>query len=193
MKAIKTYTVFAGVNGAGKSTLYAADNSDNLGLRLNSDDIVRTAGADWRSVEAQLEAGRNILKMQDECFNKGLSLNQETTLCGNSIIRAIKRAKGLGYVLHMRYVGVENPQIAKDRVLKRIALGGHGVSESTIDRRYGLSFENLIKIFPLFDSVNLYDNSGIGLVLVAYSLNGKLVRTPCECVWADKIIEKIKI
>lgn len=51
MGSIKTFTVFAGVNGAGKSTLYAADNSSDLGVRLNSDELVREAGADctWRA------------------------------------------------------------------------------------------------------------------------------------------------
>ena len=68
MESIKTFTIFAGVNGAGKSTLYAADNSADLGVRLNSDEIVREAGADWRSIEAQIEAGKKLLQMQKECF-----------------------------------------------------------------------------------------------------------------------------
>lgn len=50
MESSKTFTIFAGVNGAGKSTLYAADDSADLGVRLNSDELVREAGADWRSI-----------------------------------------------------------------------------------------------------------------------------------------------
>ena len=132
MESSKIFTIFAGVNGAGKSTLYAADNSSDLGVRLNSDEIVREAGADWRSVEAQIEAGKRLLTMQQDCFDKGVSCNRETTLCGNNIVSSIRKAKELGYKIHLRYVGVSDLQIAKDRVKRRIELGGHGVSESTI-------------------------------------------------------------
>ena len=55
----KTFTIFAGVNGVGKSTLYVADNLSDLGVRLNSDELVREAGLDWRSTEAQLKAGKH--------------------------------------------------------------------------------------------------------------------------------------
>ena len=50
MESSKTFTIFAGVNGAGKSTLYAADDSADLGVRLNSDELVREGGADWLSI-----------------------------------------------------------------------------------------------------------------------------------------------
>lgn len=73
MESSKIFTIFAGVNGAGKSTLYASDSSADLGVRLNSDELVREAGADWRSVEAQIEAGKQLLKMQQDCFDNGLS------------------------------------------------------------------------------------------------------------------------
>ena len=64
-----------GPSGAGKSTLYVADGSSDLGVRLNSDGLVREAGADWRSVKAQIEAEKRFLKMQQECFEKGQSYN----------------------------------------------------------------------------------------------------------------------
>lgn len=57
----KVFTLFAGVNGAGKSTLFACDNSQNLGVRLNTDEIVRNAGADWRDTQAQVNAAKQLL------------------------------------------------------------------------------------------------------------------------------------
>lgn len=134
----KVYTVFAGVNGAGKSTLYACDNSKNLGVRLNTDEIVRSFGSDWRDTKAQIKAAKQLLLIQQRCFDEGISLNRETTLCGANIINSIRQAKQLGYFIHLRYVGVSNPQIAIDRVNKRISLGGHGVSEGTIKQRYDI-------------------------------------------------------
>ncbi len=191
MESIKTFTIFAGVNGAGKSTLYAADNSSDLGVRLNSDELVREAGADWRSVEAQIEAGKKLLQMQKTCFEKGLSCNRETTLCGNNIITSIKKAKELGYKIHLRYVGLRDPQIAKDRVKRRIELGGHGVSESTIEHRYETSAENFLKVYKLCDQINIYDNSGEYLILAAYTVNGILQKANANIEWVNNLIDQI--
>ena len=191
MKNTKLFTIFAGVNGAGKSTLYGSENKPELGVRLNSDEMLHAAGLDWQDPHAQLQAGKKLLNLQKDCLKHGKSFNQETTLSGNTILSAIKTAKKLGYEIHLRYVGVNSPEIAKERVKKRIALGGHGVPDETIERRFETSKENFIKIFPLCDSVILYDNSGKQIVMVAYLLNGKLCRTSLDCKWADELIKQL--
>ena len=147
MASTKIYTLFAGVNGAGKSTLFSVDTAADLGVRLNTDEIVKERGWDWRDASAQLRAGRELLRRQKECLEKGISFNQETTLSGVSILKAVQTAKERGYLIRMRYVGVNSPAIAKERVAKRIAMGGHGVSGETIDRRFDASKGNLKKVF----------------------------------------------
>ena len=187
MKAIKKLTIFAGVNGAGKSTLYySEENKEDLGVRLNSDELIHELGGDWRSASVQLEAGKEILRRQQDCMEKGLSFNRETTLSGTEIFRTIEKAKALGYEIHLRYVGVNNAEIAKERIRRRVALGGHGVSEGTVERRYERTKENFLKVIPLCDTVAVYDNSGDALVYVGYSLNGKLLRTNAPCPWLDE-------
>ena len=188
MASTKIFTLFAGVNGAGKSTLFSVDTAADLGVRLNTDEIVKERGWDWRDATAQLRAGRELLRRQKECLEKGVSFNQETTLSGVSILKAIQTAKAQGYLIRMRYVGVSSAEIAKERVSKRIAMGGHGVSGETIDRRYNASQENLKKVFPLCDTVNIYDNSGDGLVLVASYVDGTWIRSGVSCLWADELI-----
>ena len=188
MASTKIFTLFAGVNGAGKSTLFSVDTAADLGVRLNTDEIVKERGWDWRDATAQLRAGRELLRRQKECLEKGVSFNQETTLSGVSILKAIQTAKAQGYLIRMRYVGVSSAEIAKERVAKRIAMGGHGVSGETIDRRYNASQENLKKVFPLCDTVNIYDNSGDGLVLVASYVDGTWIRSGVPCLWADELI-----
>ena len=83
---------------------------------------------------------------------------------------------------------MNSPEIAKERVAKRIALGGHGVSQETIDRRFNTSKENFKKVFSLCDTVNIYDNSGDGLVLIASYVNGKLNRFDFPCKWVDELL-----
>ena len=188
MASTKIYTLFAGVNGAGKSTLFSVDTAADLGVRLNTDEIVKERGWDWRDASAQLRAGRELLRRQKECLEKGISFNQETTLSGVSILKAIQTAKERGYLIRMRYVGVNSPAIAKERVAKRIALGGHGVSGETIDRRFDVSKDNLKKVFPLCDTVNIYDNSGDGLMLVASYVKGAWLKSGFPCRWAEELI-----
>ncbi len=191
MASTKIFTLFAGVNGAGKSTLFSVDTAADLGVRLNTDEIVKERGWDWRDASAQLRAGRELLRRQKECLEQGVSFNQETTLSGVSILKAIRTAKEKGYLIRMRYVGVSSPEIAKERVAKRIAMGGHGVSGETIDRRFDVSKDNLKKIIPLCDTVNIYDNSGDGLALVASYIDGAWVRSGFPCRWAEELISEL--
>lgn len=56
-------------------------------------------------------------------------------------------------------IGVETVDIAKERVQHRVSVGGHGIPEEDIERRYLETFENLNKIIPECDRVLFYDNS----------------------------------
>ena len=82
---MKKYILIAGVNGAGKSTLYQTLHSLHEMIRVNTDEIVRRIG-DWRSIESQIEAGKIAVSQLKECFEKGVTFNQETNLCGKSVI-----------------------------------------------------------------------------------------------------------
>lgn len=96
---MKTYILFAGVNGAGKSTLYQALGSEITDMpRINTDEIVKTFG-DWKNFDDVIKAGKIAIKKIEENFSKGISFNQETTLCGASIIKNIQKAKNWGILL----------------------------------------------------------------------------------------------
>ena len=91
---MKKYIVLGGVNGAGKSTLYQV--SDNLKKmpRVNTDEIVKELG-DWRNLSDVLKAGKIAVRLIDEYFSKGVSFNQESTLCGKSIIKKFQESKAV--------------------------------------------------------------------------------------------------
>ena len=189
MNTTKKFTIFAGVNGAGKSTLFYSEANRDLGIRLNSDEILHSLGLDWKDTSAQILAGKKLLQLQKECLSNGVSFNQETTLSGQSIVNTIKKAKELGYVIHLRYVGVANPEIAKERVRQRIDRGGHGVSEGTLERRFETSKENFIKIYPLCDSVIIYDNTE-QMTCVA-SIKSSQLTLIQHIDWVDELLRKL--
>ena len=187
MNTIKKFTIFAGVNGAGKSTLFYSESNRDLGIRLNSDEILHSLGLDWKDPSAQILAGKKLLQLQKECLSSGVSFNQETTLSGQTIFNAIKKAKELGYTIHLRYVGVATPEIAKKRVEQRIARGGHGVSEGTVERRFSTSKQNFLKIYPLCDSIIIYDNTEL-MTCVASIKDGKLTLIQ-EIAWVKELLD----
>ena len=100
------YIVFAGVNGAGKSTMYRSYRALDQMKRINSDEIIREFGGNWRNPEDQFEAGRIALIRIDEYLNTKISFNQETTLASANAIRNSMRARELGYYTELNYVNL---------------------------------------------------------------------------------------
>ena len=125
---MKKYIVIAGVNGAGKSTLYQTIENLKEMPRVNVDEIVREIG-DWKNIADVFKAGKMAVKRIMQYFDEGITFNQETTLCGQTIIRNILKAKELGYFIELHYVGVDSVEVAKDRVKYRVQQGGHGIPE----------------------------------------------------------------
>ncbi|MBD5550309.1 MAG: ATPase [Lachnospiraceae bacterium] len=152
------YILIAGVNGAGKSTLYYLLTNLRDMPRINVDEIVREFG-DWKNPSDVMKAGKIAVKYLQQLLTERRSFNQETTLCGKSIINNIRRAKYLGYQIEIHYVGVDSVEIAKSRVKTRVKNGGHGIPDEDIERRYVESFSNLKYIMPDCTTIFFYDNT----------------------------------
>ncbi len=188
---MKKYILIAGVNGAGKSTLYQSLQSLQSMLRVNSDEILREFG-DWRDMADVMTAGKIAVKKIARYFDEDLTFNQETTLCGKSIINNITKAKNRGYFIELHYIGVESADIAKERVAARIKQGGHGIAEQDIERRYIETFDNLKTVLPECDLAAFYDNT-IEFRRFAIYKHGKPIRVSQEIpLWYEKFIENLK-
>ena len=167
----KQYILFAGVNGAGKTTLFQTYPDLCNMPRVNVDEIVRQSG-DWKNPRDVIAAGITAVRMIETFFNEGVSFNQETTLCGKSIIRNIHKAKKEGFEVVLYYVGLDCVDTAKKRVAQRVLDGGHGIPDKDIERRYNESLCNLELIIPVCDRVEIFDNTRI-FQHVYLILNGK--------------------
>ena len=187
---LKQYTIFAGVNGAGKTSLYNTvfSKSEALGKRINLDEIVRELG-DWRDNRLQLEAGQKAVRLVHQFLREGISFHQETTLAGKSIFHTIKKAKNTGFEIVMYYVGVNNYDIAKERIQSRIAKGGHGVDENLVEKRFSISLEHLKLAIPLCDTVHIYDNSSDTLSYILSIKHGVIEETALSLPqWFESVI-----
>ncbi len=176
---MKKYILIAGVNGAGKSTLYQTLTSLAALPRINTDEIVRSFG-DWRNAGDVAKAGKIAVKKIQEYIDQGITFNQETTLCGASILRNIKMAKALGYQIELHYVGVDSVEIAKKRIAYRVSQGGHGIPDADVERRFTESFQQLKKVLSICDMVILYDNTEIFKRFAIFK-EGKLCNLAEEC------------
>lgn len=81
---MKKYIIIAGVNGAGKSTLYQVYDIIKDSPRINTDEIVKEFG-NWRNITDVFKVGKIAVKRISEYLDKGITFNQETTLCGKNI------------------------------------------------------------------------------------------------------------
>ena len=178
---MKKYVLIAGVNGVGKSTLYPLLTTLNEMERINTDEIVREIG-NWKNATDMIKAGKLAVQKVNDCFAKEVPFNQETTLCGKSILKYIDYAKEKGYYLELHYIGVENVEIAKDRIKKRVQSGGHGIAEEDIERRFTETFENLKIVLPKCDIATFYDNTQQFVRFAVYE-NGKFI-------WISKDVPK---
>lgn len=172
---MKKYTIIAGVNGAGKSTLYQLNPRLRNEHRVNADEILREMKLDWRDFSSVLIAGKEAVKRLNTYIDEGVSFNQETTLCGKAVIKAIKEAKEKGFLIELHYIGLDCAELAKERVTHRVSIGGHGVSDEDIERRYEESFEGLKEVLPLCNLVAVYDNTTEFRRFAIYK-DGSLVR-----------------
>ncbi|EJP6471742.1 zeta toxin family protein [Clostridium sp. FAM 1755] len=186
-----TYTIFAGVNGAGKTSIYKSiyysENKDEK--RINTDEMVARIGS-WEDNNLQMKCAREAVKLIKQYILEGVSFNQETTLSGKSIIKNIRFAKEKGFYIAMNYIGVEDSEIAKERVKIRVSEGGHGISDRDIERRYYDSLKNLDDVIEICDEVNVYDNTEV-LKEIIYLKQGKIIwvdkKTPN---WTNNILQK---
>ena len=81
-------------------------------------------------------------------------------LATKSYKNTISRAKAVGYNVTLLFFWLQTASLAKERVKKRVAEGGHNIDEPVIERRYLAGIRNLFDIyFPIADAVLVFDNS----------------------------------
>lgn len=62
----------------------------------------------------------------------------------------------------MLYFRLSSPQVAIERVAKRVSMGGHGIPVDVINRRYYRGVKNLIELYiPACDNWMVNNNIGV--------------------------------
>ena len=161
--------IIAGCNGAGKTTASYTVLPELLNCNefVNADNIA--AGlSPFNPESVAFEAGRIMLQRIDELLNRGVDFAFETTLSTRSYVSLVKRAQQTGYEVTLLFFWLSSPEMAKERVAKRVSKGGHNIPADVIERRYYRGIRNLVSLYiPLCDKWFVINNMNTASLVVA--------------------------
>lgn len=175
--------IITGSNGAGKSSLGTAYIPESLQDKVfDGDKLLMIKKKEfWDSgIKSPKECTRQAAKIVHTTFenltNIALAHQADFAYEGHFTNEATwdvpRRFKNSGYHIHLIFFGLTDTNISELRVIARTKEGGHYVDPITIaDNFYG-NLEKLDIHFPLFDTVDIYDTSGIEHVELAKIENG---------------------
>ena len=153
--------VIAGPNGSGKSTTAPKLLRDTLKVEefINADVIASGLSA-FAPDRAAFPAGRIMLRRMKELAKLQKNFALESTLSSRSLAPWLKKLSRDGYVVHLIFLWLLDPNLAVKRVAERVKSGGHSVPENIVRRRYARSIGNFFNIYrPIADSWLMLDNS----------------------------------
>lgn len=177
--------IIAGCNGAGKTTASYTILPELLNCNefVNADNIA--AGlSPFNPESVAFEAGRIMLQRIDELLNREVDFAFETTLSTRSYVSLVKRAQQKGYEVTLLFFWLSSPEMAMERVAKRVSKGGHNIPADVIERRYYRGIRNLVSLYiPLCDRWFVINNMNTGSLVVARGF-GSLEETIIESdIW----------
>lgn len=189
----------AGSNGSGKSTLWTAiqesiSGSSTFGRLaglaylpyLNVDDhfaamkqtnqhATFSDATNWRNHEMSKLISEKKSFVAETVFDEGK-------------LGYIKKARKAGFETTIHFMGVESPDLALERVLARVAAGGHNVDEGLVRKKWAEALSVADKSVTRADRVIFYDNStDEGPRIVAAFENAKLTSLDNPPSWLSKM------
>ena len=158
--AEKNLYIISGCNGAGKTTASYSVLPKLLDCKqfVNADEIAKGLSP-FCPESVAIQAGKLMLLRIEELLASDEPFSIETTLATRSYSELVKRAQEKGYKVTLLYFWLNSPELAVERVARRVREGGHNIPKDVIYRRYEKGLKNLFNIFiPIVDSWMIVDN-----------------------------------
>lgn len=158
--AEKNLYIISGCNGAGKTTASYSVLPTLLDCKqfVNADEIAKGLSP-FCPESVAIQAGKLMLLRIEELLTADETFSIETTLATRSYSELVKRAHEKGYKVTLLYFWLNSPELAVERVARRVREGGHNIPKDVIYRRYEKGLKNLFNIFiPIVDSWMIVDN-----------------------------------
>lgn len=158
--AEKNLYIISGCNGAGKTTASYSVLPTLLDCKqfVNADEIAKGLSP-FCPESVAIQSGKLMLLRIEELLAADETFSIETTLATRSYSELVKRAQEKGYKVTLLYFWLNSPELAVERVARRVREGGHNIPKDVIYRRYEKGLKNLFNIFiPIVDSWMIVDN-----------------------------------
>ncbi len=116
---------------------------------------------------ARVAAGRLFLRELDRLAAQREDFAFESTLSGTAHLGRLARWRSSGYRVEIVYLKLTEVEVALQRIAGRIRMGGHGVPETDVRRRFARSWVNFIHRYrPLAHRSWVFDVDGPGHILL---------------------------
>jgi predicted ABC-type ATPase len=152
--------IIAGPNGAGKTTFVRNfwPEVSRTHVFVNADEIARElAHPDLTGSALDLAAGRKVVELLDRLTVERRDMLIETTLTTVTYARRIAAWRASGYRVKLAYIRLPDVEASIARVTKRVSLGGHGIPEPDLRRRFQRSLDHLENTYkPIVDEWKVY-------------------------------------
>ena len=158
--------MIAGPNGAGKSTL---SQTILAPFSLTAFDWDFEFHTRWRRFSLDPSVSEGVSNTTNEFFEALVdqSLDDasdfafETNFHTSEVIELCDRFRRAGFEIRLYFLWLPHSQLAKERVAKRVARGGHPVSNSTIEERFAKGLRLLDGHWHEFEGLVIL-NAGLG-------------------------------
>lgn len=183
--------ILGGANGVGKSTWYSTGVENgyiDLSLPfLNSDNVQKELGA--YNVENSIIAEDIVRNRMKELILEKKDFMIESNLAKAADYEWINLMRKQGYQTDLIFLGIDDVEINKERVLERVREGGHDVPVPIIEQRYRMGLSYLKKEILSFDKARLIDMTS-GLPKIKALLNhGKIQSKEPEAPrWVNEVL-----
>ena len=144
---------------------------------VNSDEFAKHLSP-FAPESAYITASRLMLRKVQYLFDRREDFCIETTLATRALLKMTRNAQEKGYYVTVLYFWLNKPEIAIERVAKRVRAGGHDIPDETIRRRYQMGLNYLFhEYMQICDKWILADNSNPPFEVIAEgSKKGLIIR-----------------
>lgn len=126
--------IIAGPNGAGKTTASMEYLDKDLKcLEFVNADNIAYGLSPFRPESVAVSAGRIMLDRISELIDKNVDFAIETTLSSKTLMEKIIKTKSHQYEVILLFYWLSSSELAKERVIKRVAKGGHNIPPDVIE------------------------------------------------------------
>ena len=180
--------IISGCNGSGKTTASYSLLPEILDCKefVNSDEFAKSLSP-FDPSAASVSASRYMLLKCRYLLDRRQNFCIETTLATRSLLKTIKEAQSRGYEITILYFWLDSPELAIQRVKKRVDAGGHNIPVDTIRRRYYMGLRYFFNDYmPACDFWLLADNTKSPFTTIAEgSRSGTTIYDPLkyDIIW----------